>query len=290
MRKIQGISGRAAVIAVALCLSSRGCYQSTEPADDTAGIPVAAPVHVVGTIPTNDAAPEEAARPVREPTPCLEARQPDPDAVTDDSDEPSVGLVIFDRSGSMAEGWVQEEEDDPAEAGNKWDAASGALIGAVAPVENRVTLGAIFFPQPDGCLVAPIDDERQVFFRPGPEFITTWEAVVPLNRPDGMTPLESAFIVAETAVEAACVDGLLDRRSFVMVLTDGEPNCDTDMVVVEAIAAKWLEHGIATYVLGLPGSEDAAGVLDRIAEAGGTETLLVPGSPSELEDDISAII
>ena len=75
-----------------------------------------------------------------------------------------------------------------------------------------------------------------------------------------------------------------------MVLTDGEPNCDTDMDVVEAMAAKWREHGVATYVFGLPGSGHAAGVLERIATAGGTETLIVPGNPAELEEGICAII
>jgi len=300
MIKILGMGGPTAAIPVLLLLASCGFYKSTEPADDTQDTLADAAGDVEGTVPEIGTDSDEVMQPVREPTPCLEARNPDlypirqidPDTEveTEDSDEPSVGLVIFDRSGSMAASWVQEEEIDPLEAENKWAAASDALLGAVAPVAHRVTLGAIFFPQPDACLVAPIDDERQVFFQPGPGFIATWEAVAPLNPPAGSTPLESAFIVAERAIEAACLDGLLDRRFFVMVLTDGEPNCDTDMGVVEAIAAKWLEHGVATYVFGLPGSEGAADVLDRIAEAGGTETLIVPGSPSDLEDGIAAII
>ena len=91
------------------------------------------------------------------------------------------------------------------------------------------------------------------------------------------------------------MDGLLNnRRPLVMLLTDGEPNCATNMNVVEAMAAHWLKRGIPTYVLGLPGSEGAQNVLERIATAGGThsgtQTVIRPDDPSELEDDIAAII
>lgn len=238
--------------------------------------------------------------PAREPTPCLDERNGDlypvrrlePDAGTepDGADEPSVGLVIFDRSGSMSGFWLQEgeEEPDPTDPGTKWDAASEALIGAVTPVQHRTTLGAIFFPQPEECLVAPFDHPRHVPFLEGPEFLATWQEVAPLNGPNGATPLQAAFIVAERAIEEACVEGLLDGRFFVMVLTDGMPNCDVDMGVVTSITSKWLEHGVATYVFGLPGSEGASSVLDQIAAAGGTETLIVPGSPSDLEGGMAA--
>lgn len=297
MKTMLEMCSRAAAITAALCLASCGFYQSTESTDDLPEV-ASAPVYVTSTTPQN---PGDDQQPVRKPTPCLNAREPASfpivqlDRNTDSKeelDEPSVTLVIFDRSGSMSGTWGHE---DPSELATKWDAAGEALLEAVDPVKHRVTLGAIFFPQPDDCLVAPITDGRQVPFHPGLEFITTWEEVAPLNPPDGGTPLGSAFMVAEQAIEAACVDGLLDdRRPLVMLLTDGEPNCGTDMDVVEAMAADWLKRGIPTYVFGLPGSESAVNVLERIATAGGThtgtQTVIVPDSPSELEDDIAAII
>jgi hypothetical protein len=232
----------------------------------------------------------------RGPTPCLDERDPDAFDVRQvnlgaggagctaaDCDEPSAGLVIFDKSGSMSAGWALEEDLDAGNVSDKWQAAGDALVGALQPVAHRVTLGAILFSQPSECLVAPIDDQRQFAFRPGESFIDAWVEALPLNEPGGNTPLGQAMVVAEAAIEAACVDGLLEQRFFVMALTDGMPNCGTDMDQVESIARDWLARGIPTYVFGLPGSEDAAEVLDRISAAGGTETLLVPGSPADLE-------
>ena len=201
-----------------------------------------------------------------------------------------MGLVIFDRSGSMDGGWTQEGDADAGVDVSKWQAASDALLGALDPVQYRVTLGAIFFPQPEECAVAPIEDRRQVAFQAGPDFIATWRAVAPLNGPGGSTPLGAALVLGEQAIEGACLQGLLERRFFVMVVTDGMPNCDTDMTAAAAIVAKWSEHGIETYVIGLPGSEGATFVLDALAKAGGTETIVVPGSPSELEDDMGAMM
>ncbi len=233
----------------------------------------------------------------REPTPCLDTLQADRfpirklDATeVQDAEEPSAGIVIFDRSGSMDGHWGVVEGSDPPEYMSKWDAAGEALLGAVGPVQERVTLGAIFFPQPDECTVAPISDPQQVDFCPGEDFITTWQSVAPLNPPHGGTPLDQAFNQAEIALEEACVAGLLDQRFFVMLLTDGMPTCDTDMVQVEDMARHWLDHGVPTYVFGLPGSEDASEVLNQISTAGGTETLIVPGDATDLEEGISVVM
>jgi Mg-chelatase subunit ChlD len=111
-----------------------------------------------------------------------------------------------------------------------------------------------------------------------------------IHGPNGGTPLGSAFVIADQAIEAACLAGDLDERFFVMVLTDGDPNCGTDMELVEQIARKWRNRGIGTYVFGLPGSEDGHETLDRLSRAGGTSTILVPGSPEALETDMAEIM
>jgi Mg-chelatase subunit ChlD len=56
----------------------------------------------------------------------------------------------------------------------------------------------------------------------------------------------------------------------VIVLTDGEPNCDTEPELLTMLPAHWNERGVKTHVLGLPGSDTAADLLNAIAEAGGT--------------------
>jgi hypothetical protein len=250
----------------------------------------------------------------RTPTPCLDGVAPRPNAVKsvvlpgsagapgfDLEGEPSTGITVFDRSGSMSVAWstgaVTEGEATDAVLTDKWTAASEALVASILPVQHRVTIGAILFPQPDGCEVAALDDERQFRFQPGPDFIASWEERHSSYRPTGQTPLQSAFVRVEQALEQACLDGALEERHYVVLLTDGEPNCGTDIAQVEAMAAHWLAHGIPTYVFGLPGYESAQQVLDRIAIAGGTSAIAVggtsaivtPDTPTDLGNGMGAI-
>jgi Mg-chelatase subunit ChlD len=109
--------------------------------------------------------------------------------------------------------------------------------------------------------------------------VRDWTVLAPCNGPDGNTPLELAFRVADGAIQVARDGGLLEQRFIVLLLTDGEPNCNSDLGVVTSLAAKWHEQGITTYVFGLPGSEGASAVLDSIAIAGGSEVYTAPGAP-----------
>ena len=204
---------------------------------------------------------------------------------------PSTGIVIFDRSGSMASGWTTASTDNPDSGTtvSKWVAASRALIGSLAPVADRVTIGAVLFPSDGNCGVAPFSDASQFAFVPARQFIQEYIARSPDNQPNGNTPLTVAFQVADQAIQTARAEGRLQERFFVMLLTDGEPNCDSDMSQVLALASGWLAQGIQTYVFGLPGSEGAHVVLDSVAQAGGTQTLVVPGSSQELQDGMAAV-
>jgi len=166
------------------------------------------------------------------------------------------------------------------------DACERRHVG-VREVFDGVATAGVFavVPREVQAIVPDVPDDIEVI---GPHRL--WRAVAPLNGPGGSTPLGAALVLGEQAIEGACLQGLLERRFFVMVVTDGMPNCDTDMTAAAAIVAKWSEHGIETYVIGLPGSEGATFVLDALAKAGGTETIVVPGSPSELEDDMGAMM
>jgi|GEM_PF-3804404 len=206
----------------------------------------------------------------------------------------STGIVIFDRSGSMEGGWTTAETDNPDSAVSvtKWVAASRALLGALEPVQDRVTIGAILFPSDDGCGVAPFGDPVQFAFMPASQFIEQYIALSPYNQPQGNTPLTLAFQAADQAIQAATSQGTLPDPFFVMLLTDGEPNCGSDMTQVLALVASWREQGIPTHVFGLPGSESARIVLDSVAQAGGTQTLVVPGTPqgaADLQGGIAAV-
>ena len=54
-------------------------------------------------------------------------------------------LIVFDESGSMKEDWMGQ---------SKWLAANQAMTQALTPLQDQIALGgAIFFPNPDECVV-----------------------------------------------------------------------------------------------------------------------------------------
>ena len=59
--------------------------------------------------------------------------------------------------------------------------------------------------------------------------------------------------------------------------------------VLERVA-EWRELGVATIVMGLPGSSGAADLLDDIAEAGGTHQHQAPTDPEALGDGLNAAV
>jgi len=74
----------------------------------------------------------------------------------------------------------------------------------------------------------------------------------------------------------------------VVVLTDGEPNCDNSSL--STIPPMWLAQGIKTYVVGLPGSESGVTTLDALATAGGTMTHLTPSDARTLRHQLANIL
>lgn len=184
-------------------------------------------------------------------------------------------LVIFDNSGSMDAHW---------ENGSRWDVANQALYDALAPVATSLKVAAIRFPLESECGVPEFASSSQFGWQLAGEFLTAWDEQS--VRPVGGTPLGQAFLAADQAIANAQERGLLEDRFNVMVLTDGEPNCNTDPAMLTELPAKWLERGVKTHVLGLPGSSAAAQLLQSIAEAGGTEHFVSLGSARELEDEV----
>lgn len=164
-------------------------------------------------------------------------------------------LMIVDRSGSMALSW---------EGGAKWEVAKNALDAAIVGVETTQTLGALFFPDEVGsCTVAPLSDPSQIQFQRADGFQNRWLSNESL--PFGSTPLGEAFRQADVAIAEAEQLGLLEERFRVVLISDGEPTCAEDPHAIVAIADSWRSKGIEVEVLGLPGSEAAAQLLNAIA-------------------------
>jgi hypothetical protein len=204
-------------------------------------------------------------------------------------------LIVFDQSGSMAEPWQ-------ATGTTKLQAAQMALTAALMPLQDLLTVGAIFLPTyacvpalppPPGGSVAPIDGEGQIPFQPGPQFLMAWAnhwTMLPPGLAIG-TPLQESFDRANAAIDSAKLTG----QTIVVAFTDGAPNCfpadDADGKPITGIptdlevnhAATWLsQKGIKTYVVGLPGAQGVQ-VLNDIAMSGGTMQYILPENTMDLE-------
>jgi hypothetical protein len=190
-------------------------------------------------------------------------------------------LVIFDKSGSMSSPWDER---------TKWQVANDAFEKGLVGILDVVTVGAVLFPQPGDCLVAPLDSELQFGFSSGRTFWSRWEQTAAGRVPAGSTPLELAMRTADQAIEAACNRGLLDRRFRVLLVTDGEPTCDDNLPAIVALAGEWGRIGIEIRVLGLPGSAAAADLLNAIANGGGTVEYQALDSTGALDDGVYAAL
>jgi hypothetical protein len=187
---------------------------------------------------------------------------------------PLTVLVIMDKSGSMAEKWDER---------TKWQVANEAFSKAIEGVLDNLTIGAILFPQPDGCGVAPLSSGQQFDFEPGKDFAARWESTAESRSPVGSTPLGHAFQEADFHIESACNAGLLDGHFRVIILTDGQPTCNEDPDLFTRLPREWRLLGIQTLVFGLPGSQSAADLLNEIAGVGGSGHYKAADTPGALD-------
>jgi hypothetical protein len=209
-------------------------------------------------------------------------------------------LVIFDESASMVERW-------PATGTDKLSAAREALTTALMPLQDLLTVGALFFPT-TACILGPaidiasgnpipavaaLDSPVQIPFMKGPEFLGAWAQhwmnLPPAGLPVG-TPVNEAFDQAAIALDAALKNGTITGATIVALFTDGAPTCAANEMLTGLPnkpeiehAREWLaSHDIKTYVVGLPGA-DGVQLLNDIAVNGGTTGYILPQDTADLE-------
>jgi len=196
-------------------------------------------------------------------------------------------LLLVDRSSSMAEHW---------DTGSKWEVALNSFFLGLDGVQDEVTLGALFFPTDGGCAVAPMTGPAQFEYQSGRHFLDSFKAKSSNIFPEGSTPLGTAFEQAHVALDHAQQAGLmLDRRFRVVVVTDGVPNCGTNQDRVLTLASAWRGWGVELRVIGLPGSEEAAGFLAQLAAAAPPNLpagpgVVTPQSGQDTEDEFNNLL
>lgn len=258
------------------------------------------------------------------------------DILTALEDPPNLYFVL-DRSGSMSD---PIDPDDPLSE-PKLDASRGAIETVLQAVGHRVQYGAAVFPSDggDGCNAGhetfPTQRGDSVAAAAGQSGVILTRLMNTLAGypPSGGTPAGATLRVLSEPLSR------LEGTSYVLLFTDGGPNCNyqaactsnscipdiervrlqsgevcgidllccsdedfsdaragcIDESTVHAIAD--LEaSGVSTYVIGLPGADPYADVLNRMAVAGGrarvgnaAEAYYAVDSTPDLVETLSAI-
>ncbi len=184
-------------------------------------------------------------------------------------------MIVLDRSGSMY-------DDDSGVLIDRWTPAVRAVDEVTHALASRVRFGLMLFGSDEECAVGTI--------RVGPDLGTADTIMGQLSGdPEaltgGGTPTAASLDVARSVLTS------MPERSYVLLVTDGAPNCnsslsgtdcrctagdcqynnlnclDAERAVQSVVQLN--EGGVSTFVIGY-GTADWSDVLDRMAVAGNT--------------------
>ena len=207
-------------------------------------------------------------------------------------------LLVLDRSGSMTNGISDDDPCDPASGtcAQRWTTMMTAMHTVLATSPTSIHWGLKFFSTPGltsgsgstsvGCVVT--SDAEVPVGTNNADAITT---SIASTSPNYNTPTRAAIEVA-VAYLKTIQDG---RAKYILLATDGQPNCpatgdvatatDLDPAIAAIAAAR--SAGIAVYVIGVGPS---AGNLDAMAASGGTNKFYPALSPQALTSALNAIV
>jgi len=186
-------------------------------------------------------------------------------------------LLVVDKSGSMG---------DNIGGANKWNTMRSALGTTLDDNANTVHFGLMLYPANDVCAAGSVN--TAVTASSGAAINSALNQV----SPEGGTPTHTSLQNALSYYQGAAVN---PNGRFVLLATDGEPNCQntndpTIPTVTESVAAitALKNAGIPTYVLGFGGGVNGA-TLQAMAQAGGQNQYYSASSPTELAAALDAI-
>lgn len=167
-------------------------------------------------------------------------------------------VLVADRSGSMQARF--------SDGSTRWGALRSAVNIVLPRVEDAFDIGLELFPIGGYCSVPP----SGITFPPSRGTARLITDLMQRIGPDGNTPTRAAI----DGVARYFRDNPTTRRRFVLLATDGAPNCGSPVNEVVSSLTALRATGVDTFVLGVPGPRDA---LNQMAVAGGRGR---PGSTS----------
>lgn len=205
--------------------------------------------------------------------------------------QPADLLLVLDRSTSMS---YDITKDTTCFAGlgactTRWSTMTDSVNQVLAASPAGVQWGLKFFTSPGGqtCTVNSGADVAV-----GADTAAQIKTAISGTSPANQTPTTAAINAA-----VAYLNTVNDSRShFILLATDGQPNCDpgnssqvttTSVANATAAIAAALQSGISTYVIGIGPS---SGNLDNFAAAGGTGKYYPALSPQDLTSALSSIV
>lgn len=205
-------------------------------------------------------------------------------------------LLLLDRSGSMTNDIANDDPCATAGCAERWATMGQAMRRVLAAASSNIHWGLKLFSTPDlstglgdvpmGCVVLP-DMEVPLGSGNSDAIVARMGA----TSPNYNTPTRAA-VQAATAYLAASDDG---RAKYILLATDGQPNCPSagdvptasDLPAALQAIAMARAAGIKVYVIGVGPS---AGNLDEMARQGGTGTFFPALSPQSLLAALDAIV
>jgi hypothetical protein len=270
---------------IALALMLAACGESARPAPLTFSAPQEDSQTASSSGAAVDAGPPKCGVPTPEVCDC---------AQMDIAGEPPNIYFVLDHSGSM-------QRDD------LWTTVSGVVLDTVRKIGNRARYGAALFPAPssaDSCapgveIMSTRQGDPAGSYGPVWNYLHDRTILIP---PSGGTPTSATLEALRPTLTA------LPGKTFVVLATDGGPNCNlaascgtdrcmlnieqvngcstsgpnccappassancVDTSASEASVRALKAAGIPSYIIGVPGSATYAALLDSLATLGGTE-------------------
>ena len=197
------------------------------------------------------------------------------------STAPADVLFVVDRSGSMTLPTL--------DGATRWNALVSAVRAVLPPLDASMALGLIIFPDADACAVPPTP-VVPLSMMAGARIATALGQRGPYRT--AYTPTLAALQSAEQHLRAMPST----RRRFIVLATDGAPNCGSGAAqVITQIARIRTTYGVDTFVLGIPGADlSLYPSLNTMAEAGGRARtgairFYEAGSTAQLETALRSI-